>query len=104
MVRTYAPEQMGELTAKVLPELGAAHAGGGAEPAAAAPSTATLKPRILLELQQLESGLSVLPTLVYGAPPSVRIDNGRMVYLRGRGARCATRPPSSGSSTSSATS
>ena len=42
-----------------------------------------LKPRILLELQQLEAGLSVLPTLVYGAPPSVRIDNGRMVYLRG---------------------
>src|SRR6185436_1565849 len=27
--------------------------------------------------------LSVLPTLVYGAPPSVRIDDGRMVYLRG---------------------
>ena len=63
----------------------------------------TLEPRISVELNQLDTGLSVLPTLVYGAPPSVRIDNGRMVYLRAR-CPCATRPPSSGSSTSCATS
>ncbi|MHB8879320.1 MAG: DEAD/DEAH box helicase, partial [Myxococcaceae bacterium] len=42
-----------------------------------------LKPRILLELNQVEGGLSALPTLVYGSPPSARIDAGRMVYLRG---------------------
>jgi SNF2 family DNA or RNA helicase len=38
---------------------------------------------VQLELNRVEGGLSVLPTLVYGAPPSVRIDGGKMVYLRG---------------------
>src|SRR5205823_5947412 len=42
-----------------------------------------LAPRVQLELTQMDSGLSVLPTLVYGAPPHVRIDAGRLVYLRG---------------------
>jgi superfamily II DNA or RNA helicase len=42
-----------------------------------------LQPRLQLELTQVGSSLSVLPTLVYGAPASVRIDDGRMVYLRG---------------------
>ena len=43
-----------------------------------------LEPRVVLELNQLEHGtLSVLPTLVYGSPPCVRIDDGRMVHLRG---------------------
>src|SRR5207248_2376539 len=42
-----------------------------------------LKPRIQLSLAQEQGFLSVFPLLVYGAPPSVRIDAGRMVYLRG---------------------
>ncbi|TQF17467.1 DEAD/DEAH box helicase [Myxococcus llanfairpwllgwyngyllgogerychwyrndrobwllllantysiliogogogochensis] len=82
IVRTYSAENLGELTSKVLPEL------GRRMPVEVrtkrVPSIdRELKPRILLELNQLESGLSVLPTLVYGAPPTVRIDNGKMVYLRG---------------------
>ena len=35
------------------------------------------------ELDQIDGGLSVLPTLVYGAPPVARIDAGKLVYLRG---------------------
>jgi hypothetical protein len=82
VVRTFAAEQMGEISAKVLPELGR-RMPVVVRSRRLPPIDRELKPRILMELNQLESGLSVLPTLVYGAPPSVRIDNGRMVYLRG---------------------
>uniref|UniRef100_UPI00189122BA SWIM zinc finger family protein n=1 Tax=Myxococcus sp. AB025B TaxID=2562794 RepID=UPI00189122BA len=82
IVRTYGAEQLGELTSKVLPELGR-RMPVDVRTKRVPSIDRELKPRILLELHQLESGLSVLPTLVYGAPPAVRIDNGRMVYLRG---------------------
>ncbi len=81
-VRTFAPEQMGEISSKVLPELGR-RMPIEVRSRRLPPLDRELKPRILLELHQLESGLSILPTLVYGAPPSVRVDSGRMVYLRG---------------------
>ncbi len=80
--RTFSPAQMGDLTAKVLPDL-ARRTSLEMRSKRLPPIDRELKPRIVLELNQLESGLSVLPTLVYGAPPTVRIDNGRMVYLRG---------------------
>ena len=80
--RAFAPGQMGELTGKVLPEL-AKRMPVDVRSARLPPIDRTLKPRISLELNQLDTGLSALPTLVYGAPPSVRIDNGRMVYLSG---------------------
>lgn len=82
LVRTFAPEQLGEVASRVLPELGR-RMPVEVRSRRLPRLDRELKPRILLELQQLESGLSVLPTLVYGAPPSVRVDNGRMVYLRG---------------------
>jgi superfamily II DNA or RNA helicase len=82
IVRTFTAEQIGEVTSKVLPEL-ARRFPIEVRSRRLPPLDRDLKPRILLELQQLESGLSVFPTLVYGAPPSVRIDAGRMVYLRG---------------------
>jgi len=34
-------------------------------------------------MNQVGAGLTVLPTLVYGHPPSVRIDDSRMTHLRG---------------------
>ncbi|WNG30978.1 DEAD/DEAH box helicase [Cystobacter fuscus] len=80
--RTYPAEQIGEISSKVLPEL-AKRMPIDMRSRRLPSLDRDLKPRILVELQQLESGLSVMPTLVYGAPPSVRIDNGRMVYLRG---------------------
>ncbi|WP_257455238.1 DEAD/DEAH box helicase [Archangium lipolyticum] len=82
IVRTFAPEQMGEISSKVLPDLGR-RMPVEVRSRRLPPIDREMKPRILLELNQLESGLSILPTLVYGAPPSVRVDNGRMVYLRG---------------------
>lgn len=81
-VRTFPPEQVGELMSQVLPDL-AARIPVEVRSRRLPPVDRELKPRIQLELNQLESGVSVLPTLVYGAPPCVRIDAGRMVYLHG---------------------
>lgn len=82
VVRTFPASQAGEVSAQVVPELARRF------PVEVTSSRLPridqkLEPRIVLEVNQLEQGLSVLPTLVYGAPPTVRIDNGRMVYLRG---------------------
>ncbi|WP_164019758.1 DEAD/DEAH box helicase [Pyxidicoccus trucidator] len=80
--RAFSPAQMGDLTGKVLPDL-ARRMPVDVKSQRLPPIDRTLKPRISVELNQLDSGLSVLPTLVYGSPPSVRIDNGRMVYVKG---------------------
>ncbi len=81
-VKRYPASQAGEVSATTLPELARRF------PVEIASKRlpridASLEPRILLEVNQLEQGLSVLPTLVYGAPPHVRIDGGRLVHLRG---------------------
>ncbi|WP_225411698.1 DEAD/DEAH box helicase [Stigmatella hybrida] len=80
--RVFSPAQMGDLTGKVLPDF-ARRMPVDVKSQRLPPIDRTLKPRISVELNQLDSGLSVLPTLVYGSPPTVRIDNGRMVYLKG---------------------
>jgi superfamily II DNA or RNA helicase len=80
--RVFSPEQMGDLTGKVLPDF-ARRMPVDVKSQRLPRIDRALKPRISVDLQQLDGGLSVLPTLVYGAPPTVRIDNGRMVYLQG---------------------
>lgn len=80
--RSYGPEQMGDLTGRVLPDL-VRRFPVEIRSKRLPHIDRELVPRIVLELTQIDSGLSILPTLVYGAPPSVRIDNGKMVYLRG---------------------
>ncbi|MEW5852269.1 MAG: DEAD/DEAH box helicase [Myxococcota bacterium] len=82
IVRNFTADQLGEVSARVLPEL-AQRIPVDVRSVRLPPIDRELKPRIMLELNQLESGLSILPTLVYGSPPSVRIDGARMVYLRG---------------------
>jgi superfamily II DNA or RNA helicase len=47
------------------------------------PIVRDVAPRIVLKLEQAGAGLTVLPTLVYGQPPTVRIDDGRMTHLGG---------------------
>ena len=80
--RSYPATQIAELSATVIPEL-AKRIPLEVRSKRLPPIDRDLKPRVVLELNQLDAGLSVLPKLVYGSPPSVRIDNGRMVYLRG---------------------
>jgi superfamily II DNA or RNA helicase len=81
-VKLFPPANLGELTGKVLPELSRRFT-VDVRSARVPRIDPTLKPRISLELEAPEGGLSVLPTLVYGAPPTVRIDQGRMVHLQG---------------------
>jgi len=81
-VRTYAASQLAEVAATVLPDLARRYA-VEVKTARLPRIDRALEPRIQLELSQVESGLSVLPTLVYGAPPHVRIDGGRLHWLQG---------------------
>jgi superfamily II DNA or RNA helicase len=82
LVRTFDERQLGLLTTKELPEL--ARRMPIEMRTRRLPRVAKdLKPRLQLELTQVGASLSVLPTLVYGSPACVRIDDGRMVYLRG---------------------
>ncbi|MGQ0507029.1 MAG: DEAD/DEAH box helicase, partial [Myxococcaceae bacterium] len=81
-VKGYPAEQSAELSSRVLPEL-ARRMPIQVRSKRLPPLDRSLHPRVHLELNQIDAGLSVLPLLVYGAPPSVRIDNGKMVYLRG---------------------
>ncbi|MBX5483109.1 MAG: DEAD/DEAH box helicase [Myxococcaceae bacterium] len=83
VVRAYPAEQIAELTARVLPELARRGLPLDVRSRRLPRIDRELRPHIALELTRIDAGLSVLPTLVYGSPPQVRIDNGRMVYLRG---------------------
>ncbi len=47
------------------------------------PRRASEPPRILLDVQREGDALTVLPTLVYGQPPTARVDGGRLVHLGG---------------------
>src|SRR5712691_4490584 len=47
------------------------------------PPLVSVPPRIVLEVQREGDALTVLPTLVYGEPPTARVDAGRLVHLGG---------------------
>jgi superfamily II DNA or RNA helicase len=81
-VKTYGARQLAELAATVLPELARRYA-VEVKSARLPRVDRALAPRIQLQLTQVDAGLSVLPTLVYGAPPHVRVDAGRLVWLQG---------------------
>jgi superfamily II DNA or RNA helicase len=81
--RAFRFTDMGELLTVVLPDL-ARRTNLDVSSRRLPPVARDLKPRIVLQMDQLEGAqLTVLPTLVYGSPPAARIDNGKMVYLRG---------------------
>ncbi len=82
VVKTFPSEHLSEVASRVMPDL-ARRFPVEMRSKRLPRVDRDLRPRVLIELNQVEAGLSVLPTLVYGSPPSVRIDNGKMVYLRG---------------------
>jgi superfamily II DNA or RNA helicase len=47
------------------------------------PQLVAVPPRVVLEVQREGETLTVLPTLVYGEPPTARVDAGRLVHLGG---------------------
>jgi superfamily II DNA or RNA helicase len=82
VVQVFAERQIGELATRTLPEL-ARRMPVDVRSRRLPAIVRGLAPRLVLDLTQVGASLSVLPTLVYGAPPCVRIDEGRMTYLRG---------------------
>jgi superfamily II DNA or RNA helicase len=82
LVHTYPVIRIGEVSTKVLPDLSKRMI-VDVRSRRLPQVVRDLEPRVVLELDHLGTGLSVLPTLVYGSPPCVRIDDGRMVYLAG---------------------
>ncbi len=81
-VRRYDGSQIGELLSRILPEL--AQRFPIDNYSRRLPKVdSSLTPRIELQLAQMDIGLSVLPVLVYGTPPSARVDNGKLVHLGG---------------------
>jgi superfamily II DNA or RNA helicase len=81
-VRRYPAEQLGELMSRILPEL-AQRFPIDNHSKRLPRIDRTLEPRIELQLAQLETGLSVLPVLVYGSPPTARVDGGKLTHLGG---------------------
>lgn len=82
MIKHVGPDEIGELVSRVLPEMEKfvqidvqstrlPERGGLAEP------------RISFDMSPQGHTLSVLPTIVYGEPPAVRIDGDKVVHLRG---------------------
>src|SRR5690606_34845056 len=80
--RHYPREELGELVTSLLPEL-ASRLPVDVRSDKLPDVDGAERPRIALDVQQDAQTLTVLPTLVYGDPPSARIDAGRMVHLRG---------------------
>ena len=81
-VRRYEAKDLGELMSRVLPEL-ARRFPIDNHSKRLPRIDRNLKPRIELELAQLDTGLSAFPTLVYGSPPSARVDAGTLKHLGG---------------------
>jgi superfamily II DNA or RNA helicase len=81
-VRVVPAPGLGELVTKILPELSNRMV-VDVRTRRVPPMVRDVPPRIVLKLEQVGDGLTVLPTLVYGQPPMVRIDDGRMTHLGG---------------------
>jgi hypothetical protein len=81
-VRRYEPKDVGELMSRVLPELARRFPIDNHSKRLPRIDRA-LTPRVELELAQLDTGLSALPTLVYGSPPCARVDAGVLKHLGG---------------------
>jgi superfamily II DNA or RNA helicase len=81
--RVFTQSQLGELVGEVLPELERRFT-VEIRSQRLPPKSQGDRPRIAFELEQVDAGLLVLPTLVYGDPAVARVDAGRLVFLQGR--------------------
>ena len=78
--RVFRRAELGELVAEVLPELERRFR-VEIETCRLPGRSHDLAPRIAFDLEAIEAGLSLLPTLVYGDPAVARVDSGRLVLL-----------------------
>jgi superfamily II DNA or RNA helicase len=82
LVRTFSREQQADLVTIVLPELETRLA-VTVRTERLPRATTKVRPRIFLDLSHHGHALSVLPTLVYGDPPQLRIDGDVATALAG---------------------
>jgi hypothetical protein len=82
IVHTYRAAQLGEVATRVLPDL-CCRMLVDVRTSRLPRIARGILPRLVLDLSQIGSSLAVLPTLVYGNPPCARIDDGRLVHLKG---------------------
>jgi superfamily II DNA or RNA helicase len=83
-VRAFAPRDLGTLAGAVLPDL-ARRIEVDVRSRRVPRLVRDVAPRLVLDLTHAGEALSVLPTLVYGAPPFARVDDGRLVLVRAEG-------------------
>jgi hypothetical protein len=82
--RSFAPRDLGTLAGTVLPDL-ARRIEIDVRSRRLPRLVRDVAPRMVLDLTHAGEALSVLPTLVYGAPPFARVDDGKLVLLRPEG-------------------
>ena len=83
-VRAFGPRDLGTLAGTVLPDL-ARRIEVDVRSRRVPRLVRDVAPRMVLDLTHAGEALSVLPTLVYGAPPFARVDEGKLVLLRPEG-------------------
>jgi superfamily II DNA or RNA helicase len=83
LTRRFPPAQLGELSAKVLPEMESRLTVTIASKRLPRREKRATPPRAVFEIDNDVHALSVLPLLVYGDPPQARVDAGELVFLQG---------------------
>jgi superfamily II DNA or RNA helicase len=79
--RSFGPGEVAELVTEVLPSL--ARRIPLEIRTSRLPRTEAARPRLVVDARREGDALSVLATLVYGDPPTARVDAGRLVHLGG---------------------
>jgi superfamily II DNA or RNA helicase len=83
LIRRFSRAELGELSAKVLPDLESRMTVSIESSRLPRREKRSAPPRIVFEIDNHVHSLSVVPLLVYGDPPQARIDAGQFVHLRG---------------------
>ncbi|MET0344023.1 MAG: DEAD/DEAH box helicase [Polyangiales bacterium] len=79
--RRFEPQQLADLIGRVLPALEGRLPIDA--PAELKRGAVKIPPRVVLSAEVLDGVLEVLPSIVYGDPPSARVDDGKLSYLGG---------------------
>ncbi|HEX5656338.1 MAG TPA: DEAD/DEAH box helicase [Polyangiales bacterium] len=79
--KNFEPQELADLVGRVLPALRARLPVQA--PRELLEGAVAMKPRVVLQTDVSSGVLEVLPIIVYGNPPSARVDEGRLTYLGG---------------------
>lgn len=83
LVRAFAAHELGTVAGEVLPALEGRLDVVVRTNRVPGRATSRVRPRLVFELAQGFHALSVLPLVVYGDPPSARVDGDKLVHLGG---------------------